>query len=404
MDNKIKKEQYFFTNYPAMFVFLFFAWFLFSFPAYSKAATLYLLPAAANLYLGDGTVVEVRLNSEGEEINAVQAELRFPANTFEIVNLGKGNSILTLWPQEPFFVNSSGKISFVGGIPNGFKGDGLVGTFILRGKNLGEGAITFSDNCQVLLNDGKGTSTEIVNLEGVYRVIEKPVNLPQISSFTHPDQSRWFKTSTFHVHWDFNKEAEYSFLLSQDSMAEPDETADRPAGELEWMGDLEYPNLKDGIYYFSLKQKLPGENWQEKVGYRLMVDATPPEPFDLQIGREPSVFEGKYFLSFNAIDRSSGVDNYEIFEGRKKLFSKEIIGEWRKGKSPYVLEDQELKSIIRVKAVDKAGNERLAELLPPAKPFPYWIILVLFIGLIMVFFIVRKIKYQKSKIKNTNQK
>ena len=137
-------------------------------------------------------VVEVRFNSDGEEINAVQAELKFPPNTFEIVNLNKGNSILTLWPQEPFFSNPTGKISFVGGVPNGFKGDGLIGSFILQGKILGEGTINFSENSQALLNDGQGTPAPIVSLEGIYRILEKPSNLPQISSFTHPDQSRWF--------------------------------------------------------------------------------------------------------------------------------------------------------------------------------------------------------------------
>jgi hypothetical protein len=37
---------------------------------------------------------------------------------------------------------------------------------------------------------------------------------------------------------------------------------------------------------------------------------------------------------------------------------------WVKANSPYVLKDQTLNSIIRVKAVDKAGNEYVATLVP----------------------------------------
>jgi hypothetical protein len=57
-----------------------------------------------------------------------------------------------------------------------------------------------------------------------------------------------------------------------------------------------------------------------------------------------------------------------------------------------VLKDQTLKSIIRVKAVDKAGNERIEEYLPSGKLFPYLklikIILIL-IAIGAVWWIIR---------------
>jgi hypothetical protein len=37
---------------------------------------------------------------------------------------------------------------------------------------------------------------------------------------------------------------------------------------------------------------------------------------------------------------------------------------WVRAESPYVLKDQTLNSIIRVKAIDKAGNEYIATLIP----------------------------------------
>ncbi|GAI25310.1 unnamed protein product, partial [marine sediment metagenome] len=99
------------------------------------------------------------------------------------------------------------------------------------------------------------------------------------------------------------------------------------------MGDMRYEELEDGIYYFHLKQKLPGENWSEKITYRAMIDTTPPEASQLKIGKDPSIFEGKYFLSFVAQDKMSGVDYYEVKEGKR---------DWKRVESPYLLEDQSL--------------------------------------------------------------
>jgi hypothetical protein len=77
----------------------------------------------------------------------------------------------------------------------------------------------------------------------------------------------------------------------------------------------------------------------------------------------------------------SGIDHFEVKEGKK---------DFKKAESPYLLEDQELKSKILVKAVDKAGNEKIAEIIPPAKPFPYWIIFVIIVCLVIIYWIIKK--------------
>ena len=67
--------------------------------------------------------------------------------------------------------------------------------------------------------------------------------------------------------------------------------------------------------------------------------------------------------------------------------------EWERAESPYLLKDQSLKSIIKVKAVDKAGNEKIVKVAPFKKIFPYWIIIFL-IGITIIYFIA---KWQKEK-------
>jgi len=361
----------------------------------ASAADLFLMPQSQTVYKEDTFIAEIRLDTGEEEVNALEANLEFSPELLEVLDISKGGSILSLWPIEPFFSNSAGKISLTGGIPGGFKGQGIIAQITFRVKELGKAIINFGDTSQVLLNDGKGTPANLNLSEGSYEIIEMPGGLPKISSSTHPDQNKWYNQNTFHLHWDLKEGVQYSYLLSKDPLSIPDETPDKPEGELKWMGDMGHPNLEDGIYYFSLRQKLPGENWSGKMTYRAMVDKTPPEPFELAIAQDPTSFEGKYFLSFYTTDKMSGIDYFEIKEGKED--SKRIT-------SPYVLEDQTLRSKIVVKAVDKAGNERIAEFVPPKKPVPYlklipYIILFIIIGIIIIWIIINRKGIRKSNRK-----
>jgi hypothetical protein len=329
--------------------FLFFPWF-------SEGAAIYLMPQSQNIYQGDYFIVEVRINTEDEEINAAEISLTFPRDLLEAVDFSKGNSILQLFATEPKI--QEGEISFLGGVPGGFNGEGLLAKINFLGKEIGKSEISFKEDSQVLLNDGQGTPAELSFSEGNYEIIKKPEGLPPISSRTHPDQNKWFQKKTLHLHWDLIEGAQYSYLLSYDPLAEPDESPEKPEGELIWMGDMEYEGLDDGIYYFSLKQKLPDEDWSLPLSYRAMIDTTPPEAFILEIGQDPSLFEGKYFLSFATQDKMSGIDYYEIKEGKR---------DFKKATSPYLLEDQSLGKKVIVRAFDKAGNYQEAEIKPSYK-------------------------------------
>ncbi|MFA5831310.1 MAG: hypothetical protein WC878_05770 [Candidatus Paceibacterota bacterium] len=82
-------------------------------------------------------------------------------------------------------------------------------------------------------------------------------------------------------------------------------------------------------------------------------DTEPPENFVPIIVNDPNVFEGKYFVVFLAQDKGSGIDRYEVREGESGSFSP--------AESPHLLKNQSLDAKIFVKAVDKAGNEKISE-------------------------------------------
>jgi len=360
-------------------------------PLSIKAAILFLLPQSQSVYQGESFFVEVRLDTEGEEINAAGVALKFPSDFLEVIDFNKGDSIFSLWPEEANI--KEGEISFLAGVPGGFREEGLIGRINFFGKKTGEARITFKEDSNVLLNDGSGTPAKLNFLEGNYAIEEKSPDLPKISSSSHPNQNKWYSQNSLNLHWDLINGAEYSYLLSSSSSDSPDEIPDKSEGELIWMGDMEYADLKDGIYYFTLKQKLAGKEWSKRVIFRAMVDSTVPEKFKSEIGQDPSVFGGKYFLSFSTTDKLSGIDHYEVKEGNKDF--KEV-------KSPYVLEDQNLRGKIIVKAIDKAGNEQISEIKPQIKPFPYYILILGLIILVIFWFIFRKIRKNQKKESNKN--
>ena len=116
-------------------------------------------------------------------------------------------------------------------------------------------------------------------------------------------------------------------------------------------------------------------------------DKTPPESFEITHGKDPSVFDNQYFISFFTTDAESGIAYYEVQEGERDFVRAE---------SPYLLQDQSLKNLIKVKAIDKAGNERIEEfkptvpeVIPPTKFYKtiiFWLIIALVLIAIGTFF------------------
>ena len=234
-------------------------------PLSVKGAILYVKPSVATYHQGDTFLVEVRLDTEGEYVNAVETNLNFPSDILEVRDLSQGNSVLTLWIKNPSF--SGDVISFVGGTPAGYQGlDGLIGkiVFQVRKKALDSAKIIFQES-SVLLNDGQGTKAKLSTKGAVFSILP-------LESKTTRDQ---------------------------------------------WKKELE----------------------EDKIS---------PLPFKIEISKDSAIFEGKYFITFSTTDKETGIDHYEIKEGKRS---------WKTGISPYVLENQKLTDDIWVKAVDKAGNE-----------------------------------------------
>ncbi len=106
------------------------------------------------------------------------------------------------------------------------------------------------------------------------------------------------------------------------------------------------------------------DEWRDVVSE----DTAPPADFTITLSKDDAAFSGQYFISFNSQDKQTGIDHYEVMEESLEDLYAFAWGRadapWIQAESPYVLKDQTLNSTIRVKAIDKAGNETLAVIVP----------------------------------------
>lgn len=125
------------------------------------------------------------------------------------------------------------------------------------------------------------------------------------------------------------------------------------------------------------------DEWNEIVKN----DTQPPNEFKIELGSDPSVFDGKKFVSFQANDDHSGIDYYEVIEGNLEAV---------KTGSPYVLKNQNNNEIIKVIAFDKNGNSRVAIYEKNIFPLKYLFGLLA----IVIIALISDIIYNKRKKKN----
>lgn len=126
-------------------------------------------------------------------------------------------------------------------------------------------------------------------------------------------------------------------------------------------------------------------------------DTVAPELFEIVLNSDPSVENGKYHIIFKSLDKQSGIDHYEVIETNPEQwgFLSWIAkpAHWVVAESPYILRDQKLRSTVQVKALDKAGNERVVTFRAPEDlqrglTLADYIGLVLLVGVVVLVLLV----------------
>jgi len=162
-------------------------------------------------------------------VNAVDISIMYPTEQIEVLGIDKGESVITLWTEEPFVDNN--KVILRGGTyKRGFVGEHKIATINVRAKTAGS-AQFLAGEVNLLAGDGKGTSIktdtsrakistaifaagekpQTTTLEGAVSFIvvtdidgDGTVSLSDISSF----MANW---ATKDKQFDFNNDGRMSF-------------------------------------------------------------------------------------------------------------------------------------------------------------------------------------------------
>ena len=121
-------------------------------------------------------------------------------------------------------------------------------------------------------------------------------------------------------------------------------------------------------------------------------DIDPPEPFTFQIISDEAIADDQFVVIFNTADKGSGIDYYEVQEGKKAFV---------RATSPYILQNQHLNEAIVIRAIDKAGNIQASRVGPPKDlgfldKYGKWGIIMLLITIIIGSYFIRR-KYNNAK-------
>ncbi len=282
------------------FIGMFFSVYLLFGTTVVHGALLYFNPAEVNVYRGDTVTLDLRLDTDEGECINTVDAVIHYDPSVRAVDVSRGDSILNLWVESPVIDEVAHTITFAGGIPGGY--------------------------CGRIPGDPSLTN---VLLELVFRSPGFTIGAGE-----NPSARVWIDES--------------SQVLLHDGL-----------------GSNANVRLQDSkIMLLAKAGDTPTDTWRDDV----QGDTELPADFAITLTKDGAAFSGKYFVTFNSVDKQSGIDHYEIMEEPFSEFKAFKWGRadapWITTESPYVLIDQTLNSTIRIKAIDKAGNERIATLVP----------------------------------------
>lgn len=323
----------------------------------AEAATLYLQPSSTNVTVGDLVTVKLFVNTQDKYINNSDGAIQFPIDTMEAVSVNFKSSIFSLWVEQPNFSNTTGLVSFNGGIPNpGYIGkSGEVMSVIFRAKKSGTASFLFN-SATVRENDGLGTdilTSQIPTTINITSVAQEPIkivtttlNPAVISSAVYANQNSWYSDKSGILTWKLPAgSVAVQTLLDDHSNSAPSINYNPPIYQ------KEVKNLTDGVWYFHLRYSV-ADKWSEVSNYKIQIDSQSPE--ELVVSQTKNN-DGAVSLSFSAKDNLSGIDHYDMKIDDQSPVSITV----QAAKDPILL--SQIKSgnhQILVTAYDKAGNKK----------------------------------------------
>lgn len=324
-------------------------------PALAASASLSLTPNSGSFVVDSTFEMSVYLDTQGESVNTIELNIKFPPDKLQLVSSSTGKSIIGIWTSQPKYNNQTGTIYLVGGIPGGINvSRGLISTFTFRVRAVGSAVVKF-DTSRVLLNDGLGTEVLTQNYNSIYELTLPPPAGPVVISETHPDQSQWYSNTSASLQWK-NEGAEqgFSYVLNDEPVDIPDDISEGT------QHNVLYKALSEGRHYFHIRSLRDGV-WGGTTHYAINIDPTPPADFKIEIIPDARTTRKQPVFQFATTDAASGLDHYELRvvplnQAPNEAGNNEFFIE---AQSPYISNELGLGNYdVIIRAFDKAGNIR----------------------------------------------
>jgi type II secretory pathway component PulM len=310
---------------------LLFAAVLFLFSAgHAFAARFYLVPAGGNYKSGSRFTAQLMMDTGGQAVNAAEGTLSFSTRYLQVDSISTAGSVFKFWSQDPAFSNSSGNITFGGGLPSPGVSSPSAKILSVTFRAVGDGRATVHvESGGILANDGIGTNILTSSQDGNYDInadSSEPAPVPDatdaepapagsavpgklaVSSRTHPDESTWYNLPTLDLSWELPQGVtgvSYAFVdaarydLSNTSKGLVSGTS------------YDLTKFDDGTWYFFIKAK-NANGWGAVTRRMAKIDRTAPEAFSLVKQASEDATDPAPVFKWNTSDKASGISGYKV--------------------------------------------------------------------------------------------
>jgi hypothetical protein len=138
----------------------------FSSPAFA-GATLYLSPASKSVKVNQSFTVAIRVNTGGDKVNTVQANVSYPTDKLNYVSVSYSASSFEIKAQESV---SGGLIKIARGTLSPVKGDKLIATLTFKASKTGTAKVNFAAKSKVVDSDTNTPITPLSTAGGTYTI------------------------------------------------------------------------------------------------------------------------------------------------------------------------------------------------------------------------------------------
>jgi hypothetical protein len=271
-------------------------------------------PQAMTLDRNFQSIVSIIVEPGGEEINAISANIKYNPEIVEIVDIIKENSICrTDMFIEKNINNESGELNIACIMPNFSTGikKGLVAKLVLQPKKEGSFMLDFTEDSQVLANDGLGTDVLRTAIGGFYIVenfLKESTGIDRliVSSATHPNSNKWYNSDEILFSIKNLKNITYLYSIDKNPLSEP--SLDDKISDKDY---IKFKTKEDGIQYLHVRP-IKGDELGPTSHFRVMIDTVPPSFIEKRASETSINTNDVVRFVFGAQDATSGIQSYYI--------------------------------------------------------------------------------------------